>query len=100
MARVKITKNRAVVAEIKTQPLYLAKRAEETSEITSAASRIMQPIGRGVVARRIRATGFTVGIHDPFGHLVEFGSVNNPAYAPLRRGALATGHTFKSLPKQ
>lgn len=27
-----------------------------------------------------------VGSEDPFWHLVEFGSVNNPAYAPLRRG--------------
>lgn len=28
---------------------------------------------------------------DPFAHLVEFGSINNVAYAPLRRGVEATG---------
>lgn len=28
---------------------------------------------------------------DPFFHLVEFGSANNPPYAPLRRGARAAG---------
>ena len=28
---------------------------------------------------------------DPFGHLVEWGSVNNPAYAPLRAGAADVG---------
>lgn len=26
---------------------------------------------------------------DPFGHLVEFGSINNPPYAPLRRAVRA-----------
>jgi len=28
---------------------------------------------------------------DPFFHLVEWGSVNNPPYAPLRRGVTAAG---------
>lgn len=32
-----------------------------------------------------------VGSVDPFWHLIEWGSVNNPAYAPLRRGARAAG---------
>jgi hypothetical protein len=33
----------------------------------------------------------SVGTTDPFGHLVEWGSVNNPAYAPIRRGVSAAG---------
>lgn len=37
---------------------------------------------------RLVATAYTV---DPFGHLVEWGSVNNPAHAPLRRGAERLG---------
>jgi hypothetical protein len=28
---------------------------------------------------------------DPFAHIIEFGSVNNPPYAPLRRGVRAAG---------
>lgn len=31
----------------------------------------------------------------PVWHIVEFGSVNNPPYAPLRRGALAIGVDFR-----
>lgn len=28
---------------------------------------------------------------DPFWHLIEFGSMNNPPYAPIRRGVRAAG---------
>lgn len=28
---------------------------------------------------------------DPFGHLIEFGSIKNPVYAPLRRAAARLG---------
>lgn len=37
---------------------------------------------------RIVATAYS---DDDFAHLVEWGSVNNPAYAPLRRGAERVG---------
>jgi hypothetical protein len=40
-----------------------------------------------------RLTG-TVGNTDVAAHLIEFGSVNNPAYAPLRRGVQAAGLRF------
>lgn len=33
----------------------------------------------------------TVSSSDAFAHLVEFGSVNNPPYAPFRRGAESLG---------
>ena len=32
-------------------------------------------------------------------HLDEFGSVNNPPYAPLRRGAMAAGLRIEETPK-
>lgn len=32
-----------------------------------------------------------VASFDPFAHIIEFGSKNNPPYAPLRRGVEATG---------
>lgn len=37
---------------------------------------------------------------DRAGHLVEFGSVNNPAYAPLRRGTRAAGLRLEEAPPQ
>lgn len=37
------------------------------------------------------ATRVRVGNTDYFAHLVEWGSVNNPPYAPLRRGVRAAG---------
>lgn len=36
---------------------------------------------------------------DPFGHLVEWGSVNNPIYAPLRRAASQRGFRLTETPK-
>ena len=32
-----------------------------------------------------------IATSDPFGHLVEYGSRNNPAYAPLRRAVQSIG---------
>lgn len=42
---------------------------------------------------RVDRDGDTVRIlsTDPFWHLIEWGSVNNPAYAPMRTGARAAG---------
>lgn len=36
---------------------------------------------------------------DPFAHLVEWGSANNPPYAPLRRAARAAGLRLDEDPK-
>lgn len=33
------------------------------------------------------------------GHMVEWGSINNPPYAPLRRGVRAAGLELRELPK-
>lgn len=44
----------------------------------------------------VGAAGMMVGrvlSTDPFAHLVEFGSVNNPPYAPLRRAVESVGLT-------
>lgn len=55
--------------------------------------------GRGVresyrstkARREDEAVVATVYSTDPFAHLVEWGSVNNPAYGPLRRAAQRLG---------
>lgn len=43
--------------------------------------------------------GAYVASTDFAGHIVEFGSVNNEAYAPLRRGVISAGLSFSPLPK-
>lgn len=45
----------------------------------------------GKYAASIKTSEETVYTDDPFGHLVEWGSANNPPYAPLRRGVQAAG---------
>jgi hypothetical protein len=41
----------------------------------------------------------TLGNTDFAAHLIEFGSVNNPPYAPIRRAVLASGMRFVPHPK-
>lgn len=48
----------------------------------------------GYFIRRIVPIKNRVHLQDPFWHLVEYGSVNNPAYSPARRGVLMAGMTF------
>lgn len=49
----------------------------------------------------IRADGDKVVFQNPRGvwHLVEFGSVNNPSYGPLRRAVVAAGLRLENAPK-
>lgn len=75
----------------------------EAAQAIADEGRNAVPVGddprRGHIRDRIRATqqhGDTrTEIDDPFGHLAEWGSVNNPAYAPLRRGVEAAGLRFR-----
>lgn len=56
-----------------------------------------------VISKRFPAgpTRFHVYVrsNDFAGHLVEWGSVNNPAYRPITRAALASGLRFEGTPK-
>ena len=45
----------------------------------------------GAYARSITRTGSTVSSSDPAAVYIEFGSRNNPPFAPLRRGADEAG---------
>ena len=58
------------------------------------------PHATGYYKRRVRAQGDRVVTLDPFWHLVEFGSANNPTYAPLRRGIRAAGLRLAESPKK
>lgn len=48
----------------------------------------------GYFIRRIVPIGSQVRLRDNFWHLVEYGSVNNPPYMPVRKGVIAAGLTF------
>lgn len=52
-----------------------------------------------VVETVTTATGVRLTIRHYDGHLVEFGSKNNPPYAPLRRGVRAAGLRLDETPK-
>lgn len=49
--------------------------------------------GAAAASIRVTQTAESVQIQstDPFWHLIEWGSVNNPVYAPMRRGIRAAG---------
>lgn len=62
------------------------------------------PVKSGTYRSKIRtfSDGARTGIaaHDIASHLIEFGSVKNPAYAPMRRGVRAAGLRLEQSPKQ
>lgn len=68
---------------------------EQAERVKRRAEQASPTGGTGGYARRFTVTvgGETprVGNTDIAAHLVEFGSVNNPPYAPLRRGVRAAG---------
>lgn len=66
----------------------LAKIAADAAEQVKAAA---PTGGTGYYRRHVRAHGTQIQLSDPFWHLVEFGSIHNIPYAPLRRGMHAAG---------
>lgn len=78
--------------DIRRQPGYNAAMEIRTRRVATAVRAYAAGFAEtGYYARHVRVIGNSVVSTDPFGHLVEFGSVNNVAYAPLRRGVLAAG---------
>lgn len=95
-------KNPHLASDLRRMPgLNDAKRkaAHEIKRNTEAAA----PHGTGDYGDSIQVfeEGDHIGVEttDPFWHLIEFGSVHNPAYAPLRRGARAAGVRLEETPK-
>ena len=70
--------------------------AEIVPKNTGDASRSYHYRRARRTATGLVATAYT---SDPFGHLVEWGSVHNPAYAPLRRAAERLGFRVKVIGK-
>lgn len=75
----------------------LRDAAEQSAEeIREVKHRIMpRTRGRGSVVVREVDGEIVVGNTDRGAHLDEFGSRNNPAYQPLRRGIRAAGFRFE-----
>lgn len=90
------------------------EKLAETAEYKAGMSKIAGDVARqirgqaparsGYYRRSIKTftQGDTIGVasSDPFAHLVEYGSVKNPAYAPIRRGVRAAGLRLVESPKQ
>lgn len=97
----KVTIERGWQAKARQQPEYDAGLKRKTLEVHAAAKEIA-PTGahHGYYRRRLKVSGTKVLATDAFWHLVEFGSVNNPPYAVLRRAAIAVGLRLMPSPKK
>lgn len=88
-------KNPTVAAELTALPgmrLVLAEAAHEVARTTrTLAPRHSSYYRRTVQVGNDDAGSPIVYTTDIAGHLVEFGSANNPAYAPIRRAVRAAG---------
>jgi hypothetical protein len=106
-------KNRAFVAELKREPGYRQALKDAAEEVrnnavvleTAAHGPWMPPQGnpgQTIVLREYSRGGIPEVIVtniDHGGHLIEWGSINNPPHAPLRRAVRAAGLKFVPLPK-
>lgn len=87
--------NRDFLAELKAQRSYVEGMAVVGRRVVHEAQRVA-PVGEThdyvdsfavvIVGSQVFVTNF-----DFAAHLVEWGSVNNPAYAPIRRGVRNAG---------
>lgn len=62
-----------------------------TATTVAVSVRATAPKTTGYYRKRVRPRGTRVVAEDFAWHLVEYGSVNNTPYAPLRRGTRAAG---------
>lgn len=105
------TRSRTLEAEIKATPEYKQVLRDAAGEARKNAI-VFEDAARGpwMPPRGARNPGQTIIVRDfarkvvlmnidHAGHLLEWGSINNPPHAPLRRGVLAAGLRFVPLPK-
>jgi hypothetical protein len=90
-------------AELRKSASFRAAMRGEAGRAAREARKLAPQGETGGFAASIVAfdDGEMIGIRttDPFGHLGEFGSVNNRPYAPLRRGVVAAGLRLQEQPK-
>lgn len=76
----------------------LGKRVARTTRTETPLGRThdaWKSIGSTGPTMTVAGPEVTVYSTDPFWHLIEFGSVNNPAYAPMRRAVARHGLNFR-----
>ena len=86
--------DRRLEAELSRSPAlrtFLLEEAERVKKLAEAEAPDHTGFYKSRFAVDADADGVTIGNTDPFAHLVEWGSIHNPAYAPLRRAARAAG---------
>lgn len=93
MTTTSFRRNAAFERELRAQPEFVAGMRERTT-LATAAIRDAAPRVTGYYIRHVRPDGTRIRIGDFAWHLVEYGSVNNPPYAPIRRGLRAAGLRF------
>jgi hypothetical protein len=95
MSRTRLVPKAKLASAISRQPEFKKALREHAEAVKTAAER-ETPVGATedtIHGYRITETptAFRVGNTDFFFHLTEWGSANNPPYAPLRRGVIAAG---------
>ena len=95
--------NHPGIEELVTGPGVVA-HVTRTAEVVADAIRNEAPVNTGdyvasIAAHPAEVNGTTVSAmvttSDPFWHLIEFGSENNPAYRPFSRGVTAVGLDYQ-----
>lgn len=88
------------VKDLANDPKFVDGTSKTAANLVASAARQLAPVRTGHYQRSIRTSVEVDAKGRPFGrvhaddiaaHIVEWGSVNNPAYAPLRRAAEALG---------
>jgi hypothetical protein len=87
---------RELEAEV-TYRLFLRGEAEAAARVANTLAHRIMPAGRGAVIEAQQDGDKVLIVNSAHGgHLDEWGSTHNPAYAPLRRGVRAAGLRLES----
>lgn len=91
----KYVPNPAFAAELDRDPGVRDELGRRARSAASTAKTIGQSLGgTGAYAKTVIADDNRLLTTDPAGHIVEWGSINNPPYAPLRRAAESVGASY------
>jgi hypothetical protein len=94
MAR--FVRNRAFEREIGATPGFQKGLAQTTLRVADAIENAAQPFrDTGQYIRKVKARKTRVYLEPHFAHIAEFGSVNNPPQANVRRGVKAAGLRYE-----
>jgi len=89
-------------AELARQPEFKAFM-QGAAEESLAKARAAAPVGTGAYRDSLRVVsdedGWRLESTDIAAHLIEWGSANNPPWAPLRRGVMAAGMWLMEEPR-